>query len=44
MKEAIAGARLVVIPGAGHSPHEEAPEAFNRALIEFLDEVRLGGA
>ena len=44
MKEAIAGARLVVIPGAGHSPHEEAPEAFNRALIEFLDEVRLGRA
>ena len=44
MKEAIGGARLVVIPGAGHSPHEEAPEAFNRALVEFLDEVRVGGA
>jgi pimeloyl-ACP methyl ester carboxylesterase len=44
MREAIGGARLVVIPGAGHSPHEEAPGAFDRALIEFLDEVGLGGA
>jgi pimeloyl-ACP methyl ester carboxylesterase len=44
MKEGIAGASLVVISGSGHSPHEEVPEAFNRALIEFLDEVRLGGA
>lgn len=44
MKEAIGGARLVVVPGAGHSPHEEASEAFNRALIEFLGEVGLGGA
>lgn len=44
MREAIPRARLAAIPGAGHSPHEEAPEAFNRALIKFLDEVRLGGA
>ncbi|MGQ9573218.1 MAG: alpha/beta fold hydrolase [Dehalococcoidia bacterium] len=44
MKEAIAGAKLVVVPGAGHSPHEEAPEAFNQALIDFLDGLRLGAA
>jgi 2-succinyl-6-hydroxy-2,4-cyclohexadiene-1-carboxylate synthase len=30
-------ARLVVIPGAGHSPQFEAPDAFNRVLLEFLD-------
>jgi pimeloyl-ACP methyl ester carboxylesterase len=34
-------ARLVVIPGAGHQPMWEAPDAFNRALEEFLD--RAGG-
>jgi len=29
-------ARLVVLDGVGHLPYEEAPEEFNRALIEFL--------
>jgi len=33
----IAGARLVRIPGAGHLPNIEAPEAFNRALLGFVD-------
>ncbi|MGM0594697.1 MAG: alpha/beta fold hydrolase [Pseudomonadota bacterium] len=28
---------LVVIPGAGHMPMREQPEAFNRALMAFLD-------
>lgn len=28
--------RLVTFPGVGHLPYEEAPEEFNRALIEFL--------
>jgi pimeloyl-ACP methyl ester carboxylesterase len=32
----IPGARLEVIPGAGHSPQFETPEAFNRILLEFL--------
>jgi pimeloyl-ACP methyl ester carboxylesterase len=32
----IPGARLVVLPGAGHAPYLEKPEAFNRAVIEFL--------
>ncbi|MFI8104484.1 alpha/beta fold hydrolase [Streptomyces sp. NPDC086023] len=30
---------LVVIPGAGHLPGVEAPEAFNAALLEFLAKV-----
>jgi pimeloyl-ACP methyl ester carboxylesterase len=30
------GARLDVIPGAGHSPQAERPDEFNRALADFL--------
>ena len=29
-------ARLVAFEGVGHLPYEEAPEDFNRAIIEFL--------
>jgi pimeloyl-ACP methyl ester carboxylesterase len=32
-------ARLEVIPGAGHLSNLEAPEAFNAALISFLDDL-----
>jgi pimeloyl-ACP methyl ester carboxylesterase len=32
------GSQLVVIPDAGHQPFEEAPQAFNQALIAFLNE------
>ena len=32
----IRGARLVIIPGAGHLANLEQPEAFNTALTEFL--------
>ena len=32
----IPGARLEVIPGAGHSPQFEAPERFNAVLLDFL--------
>jgi pimeloyl-ACP methyl ester carboxylesterase len=32
----IPGAELVVIPGCGHLPHMEKPEAFRRAVIDFL--------
>ena len=35
----IPGSKLVVIPGAGHSSAIEEPEAVNRALVEFLDDV-----
>ena len=36
MAAAIKGARLVRIPGAGHLPNVEAPEAFTKALEEFV--------
>jgi pimeloyl-ACP methyl ester carboxylesterase len=36
MQEAIAGSRLVVIPGAGHIANMEQPEAFSQALGAFL--------
>ena len=41
MKESIADADLFVIPGATHSPHEEAAEAFNDVLMSFLDRLNL---
>jgi pimeloyl-ACP methyl ester carboxylesterase len=36
----VPGARLVVLPGIGHIPQIEGPEAFNRALVDALE--RLG--
>ena len=36
MHARIAGSRLVVIPDAGHLSNIEQPEAFNRALEDFL--------
>lgn len=36
MAATIPGARLAVIAGAGHSPQREAPDAWWRALSEFL--------
>lgn len=36
MAEAIPGARLAIIPGAGHLPPVEQPEATTEALREFL--------
>lgn len=36
MAELVPGARLVVVDGAGHTPNMEQPEAFDRALGEFL--------
>ena len=32
----IPGARLAVIHGAGHAPHLEAPDAFNRLVLDFI--------
>jgi 3-oxoadipate enol-lactonase len=32
----VRGARFKMIPNAGHSPYFEQPEAFNRAILEFL--------
>jgi pimeloyl-ACP methyl ester carboxylesterase len=36
MAERIAGSRLVVLPGAGHIANVEQPEAFDRALLDFI--------
>jgi pimeloyl-ACP methyl ester carboxylesterase len=35
--DTIPGAQLVIIPNAGHVPHLEAPEIFNRELRKFLE-------
>jgi pimeloyl-ACP methyl ester carboxylesterase len=34
--DTIPGAELVLIPNAGHVPHLEVPEIFNRELLKFL--------
>jgi pimeloyl-ACP methyl ester carboxylesterase len=39
IRDAIAGSRLVVIPGAGHSASVEEPDFVNARLMEFLEEV-----
>lgn len=36
-KKQIAGAKLLVLPGYGHAPHQQNSEAFNRLLTEFID-------
>jgi pimeloyl-ACP methyl ester carboxylesterase len=42
MKRKIGAAGLVVIPKAGHTINLEDPEAFNRALLDFLTAVDAG--
>lgn len=37
LEAGIPGARKVVMPGVGHMANLEAPERFNRLLVEFLD-------
>ena len=39
MHERIAGSTLVTIPGAGHLANIEQPEAFNAAVMSFLDSL-----
>jgi len=39
-EEIIPDARLLIVPGAGHLVPLEAPEIFNRALLEFLADLR----
>jgi pimeloyl-ACP methyl ester carboxylesterase len=36
-QRAIPGAKLVVIPQAGHAPFEEQPDAFLAAFDQFLE-------
>lgn len=40
MERAIPDATLQTIPGAGHLPPMETPDAFNRALVQFLEAAR----
>ncbi|MBN1955932.1 MAG: alpha/beta hydrolase [Anaerolineae bacterium] len=35
-------AELVVVPNAGHVPHEERPDLFVAAVIDFLDRIEEG--
>jgi pimeloyl-ACP methyl ester carboxylesterase len=37
LRRAFRSVRLVTFDGAGHLPYEEAPQGFNRALVEFLN-------
>ena len=37
----IPGSRLVMIPDAGHLPQREQPEAFSRAVADFLSSLSL---
>jgi pimeloyl-ACP methyl ester carboxylesterase len=37
--EHVGGSRLVVLPDVGHLSNLEAPEQFNAALKEFLDQL-----
>ncbi len=39
MAAKIPGARLEVIPNAGHAANLDNPEAVNRVLREFLDSL-----
>jgi len=39
LNESIKGSKLVVVPGAGHSPHEDVPDLFNRELETFIKSV-----
>jgi pimeloyl-ACP methyl ester carboxylesterase len=40
LSEELPNAQLVVIPDAGHVPHEEQPEAFVPAVSHFLNELK----
>jgi pimeloyl-ACP methyl ester carboxylesterase len=44
MADAIAGARLCIVPRAGHTSSIEEPAAVTRALASFLDEQRAPSA
>ncbi|NJN55140.1 MAG: alpha/beta fold hydrolase [Anaerolineae bacterium] len=41
MAEAVPDGRLVIIPHAGHLPNLEQPDAFNDAVIDFLESLGL---
>lgn len=39
LRDAIPGAKLVLIPAAGHFVMMESPEAFNQAVADFVDSL-----
>ena len=39
---AIPGARVEIMPGLGHFPMAENPDAFRRHILPVLDEIRGG--
>jgi pimeloyl-ACP methyl ester carboxylesterase len=39
MEQEIPGAVLTTVKGVGHSPHQDAPDIFNRELLKFLRSV-----
>lgn len=39
LAQAIPGARLEILAGAGHLSNQEAPDAYNAAVLRFLEEV-----
>jgi len=41
MAETVPDGRLVIIPNAGHLPNLEQPDAFNDAVIDFLESLGL---
>jgi pimeloyl-ACP methyl ester carboxylesterase len=40
MAKKIPNCKKVVIPNAGHAANMDQPEAFNKAVLEFLENVR----
>ena len=34
----VPGARLAILDGVGHTPHEERPQRFRRLALDFLQE------
>ena len=39
LADELPGAQLVVIPNAGHVPHEESPQAFMDAVTSFINTI-----
>jgi pimeloyl-ACP methyl ester carboxylesterase len=39
LEAGIAGSVFTKVKGAGHSPHQDAPDIFNRNLLMFLERV-----
>ena len=42
LETGIPGAHRVTVPRAGHQPHQENPEAWQRAIASHLERVRDG--